>query len=288
LIVSAGSSGLAEKRWFQKAPKLGAVSVTKRFADIAPEIELSFNSGYGQPDAPRVLRPSKADSKFIDFTVLFDVKSWEFLADATPSAESQILGAILALGALSKKEASSVKQRCRNLGITLVSVAIDTAPAPEPMADFHADARENLQHEIFWDCSNDYGPVGNDTGADVLGLYREWRVDRDAHSRGEFFDSLLSLWHLEVVEELSTADVEERLRDSEFGLLTWDDAIIGWAITQIACDGTVDAKVRHLAEVAISRQSDDKVVQYRGWPSPDKRIATLKIVVDAVRLAPQV
>lgn len=286
MIVSAGSSGLAEKRWFPKAPRLSAESITKRFADIAPETTLRFDSGFGQPDAPRVLRPSKADSEFTDFTILFDVKSWEFLTDATPSAESQILGAILAFGALSMKEASAVRQRCRKLGIPLVSVAIEDAPQREPLAEFHVDARQYLQHDILWDSSKDYGPIGNDTGADVLGLYRGWRVDHDAKSRANFFEALLSQWQLDVIEELTTSKVEVRLRNSDYELLTWDDAIISWAIAQIACDGSVDSRVCRLAESAIARQSSDLVIQYRGWSFPEERIATLNIVSEAVRTAP--
>lgn len=286
MIVSAGSSGLAEKRWYQKAPKLGAESITNRFADIAPESRLRFNSGFGQPDAPRVLRPSKADSEFTDFTLLFDVKGWEFLTDATPSAESQILGAVLALGAISNEEATAVRQRCRKLGIPLVSVAIEDAPPPEPLAGFHADARQYLQPNILWDSTNDYGPVGNDTGADVLGLYRAWRVDHDVKGRAKFFEGLLSQWQLEVIEELAIAEVEVRLRNSEYELLTWDDAIIGWAIAQIACDGSVDSQVRRLAEFAIARESDNLLIQHRGWSSPEERVATLNVVSDAVRIAP--
>lgn len=288
MFVSAGSSGLAEKRWYQKAPRLGAESITKRFADIAPDTRLRFDSGFGQPDAPRVCRPSKADSKFADFTLLFDVQSWESLTDATPSAESQILGAILELGAISKEEASSVRQRCRKLGIPLVSVAIEETPPPEPLAEFHVDARQYLQHDILWDSSNDYGPVGNDTGADVLGLYRGWRVDNDAEGRANFFKALLSQWELEVIEELAIAEVEVRLRDSQYELLAWDDAIIGWAIAQIACDGSVDSGVSRLVQFAIARQSDNFVIQYRGWSSPEERVATLNMVSDAVRMAPQV
>ena len=288
MIVSAGSSGLAEKRWFPKAPKLGAESITSRFADIASETKLRFNSGFGQPDAPRVLRPSKADSEFTDFTLLFDVSSWEFLTDATPSAESQILGAILALGAISKKEASAVRQRCKKLGTPIVSVAIEVTPPPDPLAEFHVDARQYLQHDILWDSSSDYSPVGNDTAADVLGLYREWRVDRDAGTRVSFFKALLSQWQLEVIEELPIEEVAARLNEFDYELLTWDDAIIGWAITQIACDGSVDSRVCRLAEFAIARQSDDLVIQYRGWSSPEERLATLNIVSDAVRTAPQV
>lgn len=288
MIVSAGSSGLAAKRWFQKAPKLGAESISKRFGDISPETKLRFDSGFGQPDAPRVLRPSKADSEFTDFSLLFCVKSWEFLPDAITSAESQILSAILAFGVLSMEEASAVKQRCKKLGISLVFVAIEDAPQPEPLADFHTDARQYLQQEILWDISNDYGPIGNDTGADVLGLYREWRVVHSADSRFNFFETLLSKWQLQVVEELTLAQIELKLRDSDYELLAWDDAVIGWAIAQIACDGSLDSESFRLVEFAIARQSLDRVIHYRGWSSAEERIATLNIVLDAVRTAPKV
>ncbi|QDU89036.1 hypothetical protein Pla175_24220 [Pirellulimonas nuda] len=286
MIVSSGSSGAGEKRWYQKAPTRGAEIITKRFADIAPNTNLRFDSGFGQPSAPRVLRPSKLDSEFIDFTLLFDVTSWEFLADATTSAQSQILGAIVALAAITSEEISALKQRCKKLDIPLVSVGIDDAPTPEPLADFHPDAHQHLPQDIFWDSSNDYGPVGNDTGADVLGLYRAWLVNHDANTRASFFHDLLAQWQLDVVQDITAEELEVRLRDSEYELLTWDDAIIGWAVSQIACDGSIDSEVRRLAEVAVARQSDSTVVEYRGWTSSADRVAALKVVSEAVRLAP--
>lgn len=284
--MSAGSSGLAERRWFHKAPRLAAQYISKRFADIAPDTSLRFDSGFSQADAPCVLRPSKADAEFTDFTVLFDVSSWAVLAEATPSAESQILSAILAIGSLSSMDTSSVRQRCNQLGIPVVPVKTDDAPEPEPIADFHPNARENLQHDIFWDCSNDYGPVGNDTGADVLGLYRHWRASNDPTHRDAFFNDLVAQWQLQPIGQICPAEISKRLAESHYELLTWDDAVIGWAVSQIACDGHIDADVVRQVENAITRQSDGGVIVFRGWTSPDERLSTLKIVGDAIRNAP--
>src|SRR5262249_41806890 len=40
--------------------------------------------------------------------------------------------------------------------------------------DFHPDARKILDDPFFWECSNDFAPNGNDTGADLLADYRKW------------------------------------------------------------------------------------------------------------------
>ena len=287
MIVSAGSSGLAERRWFQKAPGLAAQGISQRFADIASNTSFRFDSGFGRTDVPNALRPSKADIEldFKDFTILFDVTSWGLLTDATPSAESQILSAILALGSLSALDASSVRQRCNKLSIPVVSVKVDDAPEPKPLVDFHPRAKEILANEIFWNSTDEYTPVGNDTGADVLGLYRQWRVDNPASDRSQFFANILSQWELVPLHGIPTNDLAERLNQSHYEILTWDDTVIAWAVSQIACDGNLDARIAELADIAIKRQSQDSVISFRGWTSATERLSVLNVVRETLKAA---
>jgi len=286
LIVYSGSSGAADRRWFQKAPRFAAASISERFATIAPEKSFRFNSGFGQPDAPCALRPSAADAEFIDFTVLFDVASWHVLTDATPSAESQILSAILALQLLDPNETSTLKRRCSQLGIPLVSTSVDDPPEPEPLADFDPKSRDLLNNDIFWNSTDEYTPAGNDTGADLLWLYRQWRVDNSPTDRSRFFDDILSQWELSPLAEIPHDDLARRLQQSHYEILTWDDTVIAWAVAQLACDGNLDADIARLAVTAIDRQSSNPVVSFRGWTSVSDRLSVLNIVRDTLNAAP--
>ena len=287
MLVSSGSSGVADRRWFQKAPRLAAQSISERFAAVAPEQSFRFDSGFGQPDAPCALRPSSADADLKDFTVLFDVASWDVLTNATPSAESQVLSSILALGLLNPSEASSLKRRCEQLAIPIVVVKTDDSPEPEPLVDFHPSAKDILPGDLFWNSIDEYTPVGNDTGADVLGLYRRWRVDNRPTDRSRFFTGLLSQWELAPLDTIAPDDLARRLDQSYYEILTWDDAVIAWAVSQLACDGNLDDYVADLASIAIDRQSADSVISFRGWTSSAKRLSVLNVVRDTLKTAPK-
>ncbi len=282
MIVSSGSSGAGDRRWFQKAPRLAAASISKRFAAIAPENSLRFDSGFGQPDAPCALRPSSVDAEFTDFTVLFDVASWNTLTYATASAESQILSAILALKLVDSTDASSLKRRCTQLGIPLVDTKVDNSPEPEPLVDFHPQSKDLLNNDIFWNSTDEFTPVGNDTGADLLYLYRQWRVDNPANNRSRFFDRILSQWELSPLNEIPHDEIAARLQKSHYEMLTWDDTVIAWAVAQLACDGTLDVNINKLASIAIDRQTSDPVMSFRGWTSTTERLSVLNIVRDTL------
>ena len=56
----------------------------------------------------------------------------------------------------------------------------------------HPIAKENLEEEFFWDICNDYSPLGNDTGADVLHHYRKWRKSNPSTNSNVFLKQILS------------------------------------------------------------------------------------------------
>jgi len=49
----------------------------------------------------------------------------------------------------------------------------------------------------FTDEANEYGPVGNDTGAHLLGHYRQWR--ESGNRPGQFLPHLLQTWPLTAI-----------------------------------------------------------------------------------------
>lgn len=137
-----------------------------------------------------------------------------------------------------------------------------------------AKAKSAKLDPIFTDTSNEYGPVGNDTGADVLAGYREWR--EGGKLRGQFLLHFLRSWKIGdfdwddldinvIIEEM------QRSKEALFERLTRDDAIIALAFAQIIVDGQAQEKVLDRALKAVQRQSNDRMIEFRGWDDPDYR-----------------
>lgn len=127
---------------------------------------------------------------------------------------------------------------------------------------------------IFTDEVNEYGPLGNDTGADVLGHYRQWR--ESGNRPGQFLPHLLQAWEIgdyDWDDQDANVIVEEMQRSQQavFERLTRDDAIIGLAFAQIVVDGAAQPKVLERALKAVQRQSEDRIIDFRGWDDPAYR-----------------
>jgi uncharacterized protein YfeS len=125
--------------------------------------------------------------------------------------------------------------------------------APE---NAHPKAQAALTDEYFWDCTDDNSPFGNDTGADTLAFFREWRRD---HPRGEplrFLSGLMRDW--EVTDDhwdaTDPAEVARLVVSDRFSFVTRDDAIIALAFGQIVLAGRVDPEVKQRALTALHRQ----------------------------------
>lgn len=142
---------------------------------------------------------------------------------------------------------------------------------------------------LFTDEANEYGPLGNDTGADVMGHYRQWR--ESGNRPGRFLPHLLHEWEIGdydwddrdanvIVEEM------QRSRQAVFERLTRDDLIIGLAFAQIIVDGEAQSKVLERALKAVQRQSLDRVIEFRGWDDPEYRkevLAKVAAFLEAAR-----
>ena len=135
--------------------------------------------------------------------------------------------------------------------------------APE---NAHPKARAALADDYFWDCTDDNSPFGNDTGADTLAFFREWRRD---HPRGKplrFLSRLLRDWeatddHWEVTDP---AEVGRLAADDRFSFDARDDALIALAFGQVVLEGRVEPEVKVRALTALHRQSLPAALER--WP----------------------
>jgi uncharacterized protein YfeS len=101
---------------------------------------------------------------------------------------------------------------------------------------FHPDARKILDDPFFWSPIEEFGPVGNDTGADVLAAYQRRAQVRDADRGIAMVRRLLHGWG--PVD----ADVE-------------DEALIALAFVQIMFHGRVSGGTARAALAALDRRS---------------------------------
>jgi uncharacterized protein YfeS len=139
---------------------------------------------------------------------------------------------------------------------------------------------------LFTDSVNEYGPLGNDTGADVYGHYRQWR--ESGNRPGQFLHHLLGAWEVgdhDWDDEDVEAIVEEMGRSERelFECLTRDDAIIALAFAQILVDGAAQRRVLNRALKAIKRQSHERMIEFRGWDDAKYRKKVLKEVEALLR-----
>jgi uncharacterized protein YfeS len=121
----------------------------------------------------------------------------------------------------------------------------------------HPVARALMIEPFFWDCVDDDAPFGNDTGADVLVFFREWRQGNAAVSPLVFLGELLESWAIadEHWDAATPEQVAELVRMDQVGLATRDDAALALALAQLALEGSIDAEVRRRALLAARRQS---------------------------------
>lgn len=126
--------------------------------------------------------------------------------------------------------------------------------------DFHPSARNILDDPFFWECTDDFSPNGNDTGADLLESYRDWlKMYKDGQPI-KFLESLAKQWGYKDIGAM-----DEDIRD---------EASIGLAFADIKLRATCDQQARQLALEAIGRQRAQAQAAAT-WSHRDERLKTL-------------
>jgi len=134
--------------------------------------------------------------------------------------------------------------------------------------DFHPNAREILDLPFYWDCANDFSPNGNDTGADVFGMYSDWRKQHRGKSSQLFFDQLLKDWEVSLNPK----------QDDEFCIQTYDESAIGLAFAHLKLDSYCPEWIRDIALTAIERQEKIIKTEYSTWDLFDDRMKTFALI----------
>ena len=111
--------------------------------------------------------------------------------------------------------------------------------------EFHPLARQILDIPFFWSCANDDAPHGNDTGADLLASYREWRPHRRTTAADVFLARLFSEWGMPL--PVNESDPIARR--------VYDEAAIALPFAQLKVDGACDRAARDAALKVLDAKS---------------------------------
>jgi len=142
--------------------------------------------------------------------------------------------------------------------------------------DYHPRAREVLDDVFYWECADDFAPNGNDTGADVLTEYQEWRQSHRKSSVDAFFADLMTGW--EVTWPAASHD--------EFSFRTHGEASIGLAFAQLKIDAGCEAPVRQRALEAIDLERQRMRERHPDWELLDERLKSLALLEAKLQGAP--
>ena len=131
---------------------------------------------------------------------------------------------------------------------------------------YHPAARELLDDPFFWDSVDEFAPHGNDTGADLLEAFRQWRHGHASVPASRFLPLMLKRWNyasgvaLFLDKPMSQWDDED-----ELVLEVIDEANIAIAFAQLKIEGRCDEDLREAALLSIERQLDPAVHAHFAW-----------------------
>lgn len=131
--------------------------------------------------------------------------------------------------------------------------------------DYHPQCRQILDDPFFWSGIDDFAPHGNDTGADVLGLYDDWRKQSPHVSAVRFLERLVRGWGF----------TQSPSPDDEIAVSALEEAKIALAFAQIKIEGVCEDPVRQLALAAIASCRQRTKERHYEWAMSHERLRTL-------------
>ena len=136
-------------------------------------------------------------------------------------------------------------------------------------SQYHPDARKLLDDPFFWDAVDEYSPHGNDTGADLLEAFRDWRRRHRTVPASRFLPLMLKRWNYSSsVASLLDKPMSAWDDDDELILEVIDEANIAIAFAQLKIEGRCDDDLREAALASIQRQLDPAMHAHFAWTPP--------------------
>ncbi len=156
----------------------------------------------------------------------------------------------------------------------------DTGPAKKTS---HPNFVKRCRGELFYDCTDEWGPFGNDSGADTLASLEEWYRAPRPRKVMAFIKEQLQEWGFTIpsLGETREATVKRWLTEDglETQMIEIDQALIAAALGQLKITGGVDRDVLELARAASKRQiiyTAFAKATYVGWEHAKAKAAADK------------
>lgn len=135
--------------------------------------------------------------------------------------------------------------------------------------DYHADARSLLNEPFVWSFSDEFAPNGNDTGADVLAMYRDWNGKNRSKSSSVFFEQLMEAWEV---------NIHAPYKD-EYTSYTYFQSIVGLAFSEYKLKATCDNTVKTLATAAIEKQLESLDAKWQHFEDCKKKLGICRTML---------
>jgi len=130
-------------------------------------------------------------------------------------------------------------------------------------AHAHPRATELIPEDFFWDCMDELAPFGSEEGDVALTDFREWRRANRTTPLSEYLKTVIaSLGNMTLEdynEDLLDRDqmkcqLEDPAFNHDYYIFALDTTIIAAGFGQLVDEGTIDAAIRPLINIALERQ----------------------------------
>jgi uncharacterized protein YfeS len=150
----------------------------------------------------------------------------------------------------------------------------------------HPNAAQILTDDFYWDTVDENSPFGNDTGADTLHFFHQWRVQHPNTNPIIFLEHLLKEWNVtnDYWELTESSAVSDQLEKDEFSFNTRDEALIALAFGQLAIESKIDPEVRRRTLSALRRQAQPAALSKWGRHSAERveRLGKMKAALEQI------
>ena len=127
--------------------------------------------------------------------------------------------------------------------------------------DYHSSARDILDEPFYWDFVDDFAPHGNDSGADLLHAYEEWRKTNKSISSKTFFRELWQSWW---GSEVSLEDVTTQHPD-DYAISDYDKLTVALAFAHLKHEARCPKWIGQKAIESINRRCHFVTKEHPDW-----------------------
>lgn len=162
------------------------------------------------------------------------------------------------------------------------SLPADSRPSGPIFKRSHAKAKKLLVDKFFW--NDEYSPiVGSDTASDAVDDFWEWLDSNKSPNVSNYIDNTLEEWVVDIgrMRAAQGSDPEKCMGELASDANMYDEFVVAIAYAQFMKLGYVDSKVAKLAQTAITRQLDPRVIKFR-HSDPTEAIMYLTKTKDAL------